>query len=409
MLVRLARSLCGGHRLRQDSTRIDDEKLLSTVRRQARRLGMRAAPAVAWCQRVSVPLMVGILKPVILLPTSLSRIGVLMLCAVFALLAGAPALVDIWAQPLPAWRIVGVSESRNHCCSISEETMSALKKALVLVAAAAAVAVLQLPAAAQKPKLVYAKDGSGVFGYKHTPVQPWSGYHVHDPDRPAPERVEPGQPGREEQPGTAPSDALVLFGGSDLSQWQPTKWKVEDGCLVATEGPLDTKEEFGSCQLHLEWQAPVERADHMMNRGNNGVMLLGAIEVQIFESHGTKIYPDGQAAAIYAQTPPLVNACRKPGEWQTYDIVFLAPKFDDAGKLLEPARLTMFHNGLLVHHNQEIYGNSPHAQLASYKPVKAKAPLCFGAHHCPVRFRNIWIRPLEHGQRQATIRSAESE
>ena len=259
------------------------------------------------------------------------------------------------------------------------------------------VSVLSVPVIshAQKHKLVHAKDGSGVFGYKDTPIQPWSGYHVHDPDRPAPPKVDPGDPGTQKTPGTAPSDAIVLFDGKNLDQWQQSEWKLEDECLVATNGPLATKEEFGSCQLHLEWQPPVEETESIMNLGNNGVMLMGMIEVQIFDSYRAKIYPDGQAAAIYAQTPPLVNACRKPGEWQTYDIVFFAPKFDDAGKLLQPARLTMFHNGLLVHHNQEIYGHTPHSRLAGYDGVPSKGPLSFGAHHCPVRFRNIWLRRLD--------------
>lgn len=270
-------------------------------------------------------------------------------------------------------------------------------KILTIVSWSVVVAALAMaePVRAQRHELVYAQDGSGVFGYKDTPIQPWSGYHVHDPDRPAPKRVEPGRPGTQDRPGTAPSDAIVLFDGHDLSQWRPTQWKVEDGCLVATEGPLVTKKSFGSCQLHLEWRPPVEPTENVMNRGNNGVMLLGKIEVQIFESYGTKIYPDGQAAAIYAQTPPRVNACRPPSQWQTYDIVFFAPRFDDAGKLVQPARITMFHNGLLVHHNQEIYGDSPHAGLASYEGVPPRGPLAFGAHRCPVRFRNIWIRPLE--------------
>jgi len=116
--------------------------------------------------------------------------------------------------------------------------------------------------------------------------------------------------------------------------------------------------------------------------------------VQIFDSYGTKIYPDGQAAAIYAQTPPLVNASRPPGQWQTYDIVFTAPRFDDAGQVTAPARITMFHNGVLVHNNQEIYGHTPHLGMASYDGIKPKGPIAFGAHHCPVRFRNIWVRPL---------------
>lgn len=249
--------------------------------------------------------------------------------------------------------------------------------------------------AAHKPKnLVEAKDGSGIVGYKHTPVQPWSGYHVHDPDRPAPKIIDPGQPGVGPQAGLAPSDALVLFDGKDLSQWQPSAWKMEGGCLVATEGPLATLQEFGDCQLHLEFQEPLEPTESMMNQGNNGVMLMGKIEVQIFDSYSVKIYPDGQAAAVYAQTPPLVNACRKPGEWQSYDILFQAPKFDATGQLTSPARLTLLHNGVLVHWNQEIYGHTPHQGLASYAGLREKGPISFGAHRCPVKFRNIWIRPL---------------
>jgi hypothetical protein len=264
----------------------------------------------------------------------------------------------------------------------------------VLLVLAAAVLFMSTQLQAQKHELVHAKDGSGVFGYKDTPVQPWSGYHVHDPDRPAPPKVTPAAAGTCEGQATAPSDAVVLFDGTDLSKWEPNKWKVEDGCLVATEGPMRTTEEFGDCQLHLEWAVPTEPAESVWNRGNNGVFFLGDIEVQIFESYTTKIYPDGQAAAVYAQTPPLVNACRKPGEWEVYDIVFQAPKFDDAGKLATPARITMLHNGVLVHTNQEIYGNTPHGGLASYDQIPATGPLAFGAHGCPVRFRNIWIRPL---------------
>jgi hypothetical protein len=209
--------------------------------------------------------------------------------------------------------------------------------------------------------------------------------------------VTPGEPGTQAEAGTAPSDAVVLFGGTDLSAWEPSAWKVEDGELVAVEGRLTTKEPFGDCQLHLEWLVPEEPAAQDTNRGNNGVMLLGAIEVQIFDSYQytTKIYADGQAAAIYGQTPPAVNASRAPGRWQTYDIVFLAPRVDAEGKLAEPARLTVLHNGVLVHHDQEVYGNTPHARLAAYpeKPP-TEGPIVLGAHHCPVRFRNIWVRRL---------------
>jgi hypothetical protein len=256
------------------------------------------------------------------------------------------------------------------------------------------IVALTSSAFAQAHKVVYAKDGSGVFGNKDTPIQPWSGYHVHDPDRPAPKKVDPGAPASD-RPNQPPSDAIVLFDGKDLSAWQATQWKVEEGCLVATQGPMATKQEFGSCQLHVEWLVPLEQPESVWNHGNNGVFLGGSIEVQIFDSYRTKIYPDGQAAAIYAQTPPLVNACRKPGQWEVYDIVYRAPKFGKDRKLESPARITMFHNGVLVHWDQEVYGGSPHAGVASYDSVKARAPIAFGAHGCPVRFRNLWIRPLD--------------
>jgi hypothetical protein len=248
-----------------------------------------------------------------------------------------------------------------------------------------AMVLLPLFVAAQKHALINARDGSGIFGYKDTPVQPWSGYHVHDPDRPAPKRVEVEE-------GRPPSDAIVLFDGRDLSRWLPSDWKLGDGWMEAVTTSLTTREEFGDCQLHLEWQAPDPPLGDLMNRGNNGVGFFGGVEIQIFDFYDVKIYPDGQAAAVYAQTPPLVNACRRPGEWQTYDIVMLAPVIQ-AGGSLKPARVTMFHNGVLVHHNQEIYGASVHAGLP--KPLAAGAgPISLLAHHNPVRFRNIWVRRL---------------
>jgi hypothetical protein len=243
-------------------------------------------------------------------------------------------------------------------------------------------------------KLVKAKDGSGIIGYKDTPVLPWCGYRVHDPDRPAPPKVTPGQPSTHDKVGTAPPDAIVLFRGKDLSQWERSDWKTEDGELIAISGNLTTKEPFGDCQLHIEWMAPDPPRGSIWDRGNNGVMLMGLFEIQIYESYAAKIYPDGQAAAVYGQTPPMVNACRKPGQWQTFDIIFFAPRFE-AGKLKEPARVTVLHNGLLVHHNQEIYGPTGHRILPKYdKPIPKKLPLSLSAHNNPVRFRNIWLRPL---------------
>ncbi len=252
-----------------------------------------------------------------------------------------------------------------------------------------------LSAAAQKYKLHYAKDGSGVFGYKETPIQPWSEWHVHDPDRPAPKKIDPGCPGSCEQAGPAPSDAVVLFDGIDLSQWHDSEWKVENGVALAIGPPLVSKQEFGSCQLHVEWQTPDPPVGREMDRGNNGVVLMGEFEVQIFDSYNTKIYPDGQAASIYGQTPPAVNACRAPGKWQSFDIVFFAPRFDGE-KVVRPARMTVFHNGILVHHNQEIYGETLHVRLPAYKVGKERGPLVLASHSNPVRFRNIWLRPLEH-------------
>ncbi len=237
-------------------------------------------------------------------------------------------------------------------------------------------------------KLVEAKDGSGVVGYKDTPVLPWCGYHVHDPDRPVPRRVEPGRR------GDAPSDAIVLFDGSDLSKWTDSDWKIEDGKLVAVTGRLTTKETFGDCQLHLEWQAPNPPVGKDWDRGNNGVLLMGLFEIQVFDTYTLQLYPDGQAASVYGQTPPLVNVCRPPGRWQSYDIMFFAPVFQD-GKLEKPAHVTILHNGVLVHHNQPIYGPTGHRIKPAYrKPIPSELPLSLSAHNNPVRFRNIWIRPL---------------
>jgi hypothetical protein len=226
-------------------------------------------------------------------------------------------------------------------------------------------------------KLVRAKDGSGIVGYKDTPILPWCGYHVHDPDRPAPPKVTPGPTIL----SGAPSDAIVLFDGTDLSQWKPSDWKIENGELIAVSGRLTTKQAFGDCQLHLEWQAPEPPQGRMFDRGNSGVMLMGLFEIQIFDSWTEKLYPDGQAASVYGQTPPTVNACRRPGRWQSFDILFVAPVFKD-GKIEKPAHVTVLHNGVLVHHNQQI------------KPIPEKLPLSLSAHNNPVRFRNIWLRPL---------------
>lgn len=259
-----------------------------------------------------------------------------------------------------------------------------------------------LPLAAQKlapnpgepypPKRgqVFAEDGSGVFGYKDTPIQPWSGYHVHDPDRPAPPWVEPAS-----EPGGPPSDAVILFDGTDLAAWDNDAWKVENGYVEATEGHLVTKEEFGDIQLHVEWRVPDPPEGETMNRGNSGVNLMGIFEIQIHDTYSIPLAADSRAGAIYGQTPPMATAVRKPGEWQTYDIVFLAPRFE-GDELRAPPRLTVFHNGVLIHHNQEIYGQTAHRRIARpLEPGRETGPILLGAHRNPVRFRNIWLRKLE--------------
>lgn len=239
-------------------------------------------------------------------------------------------------------------------------------------------------------ELVFARDGSGVYGYTNTPVLPWCGFHVHDPDRPAPRRINPGPAAA---PAPVPSDAIVLFDGSDVSRWQTPVWPVTDGCIMAGEGAFATRGSFTNFQLHLEWMTPKNFEGPWYNRGNNGVLLHGLYEIQIFDSFNEKLYPDGQAAAIYGQTPPLVNVTRPPGEWQSFDIVFTAPVFE-GGKLKQPARVTMLHNGVLVHLNEEVYGATGHKIQPAYKSNVISGPIILGGHGCPVRFRNIWVRPM---------------
>ena len=238
------------------------------------------------------------------------------------------------------------------------------------------------------------------LGYSDTPMLPGDKWHVHDGDRPQPRAVAPGAPSTQEQAGTAPADAIVLFDGKDLSKWKSgnadAKWAVENGyfVIVPKTGELQTREEFGDCQLHIEFSAPTPPKGDGQGRGNSGVFLMGRYEFQVLDSYENPTYPDGQAASIYAQYPPLVNASRKPGEWQAYDIIFTAPRFKD-GKLETPAYITAFHNGVLVHNHVALMGGATHRQLAKYTPHGDKGPLKLQDHGDPVRFRNIWIRPLK--------------
>lgn len=237
-------------------------------------------------------------------------------------------------------------------------------------------------------------------GYTDTPQLPGQEWRVHDADRPRPRVIEPAPAST---PAAPPSDAIQLFGGedADLSAWAgagdgDAKWRIDAGAMVVNgTGDIETREHFGDCQLHVEWATPKEIAGEGQGRGNSGVFLMGRYEVQVLDSHDNPTYADGQAAALYGQYPPLVNVSRAPGEWQTYDIVFKAPRFDDEGKLVSPARVTLFHNGVLVHHDRELLGATSHRTLPSYHPHPPTGPIKLQDHGNPVRFRNVWIRPLD--------------
>jgi len=227
------------------------------------------------------------------------------------------------------------------------------------------------------------------------PEQQWA---IHDMNRPLPPVVDPGPA---DPPLKPPSDATILFDGKDLSQWsdskgEPTKWKVENGYLevVAKAGSIRTKKELGDCQLHIEWATPSVVVGEGQARGNSGVFLMDTYEIQVLDSYNNKTYADGSAAALYGQYPPLVNACRPPGEWQTYDIIFHRPHFDQDGNVTKPARMTVLHNGVLVHDNVELTGPTAHKARPPYKAHPDKLPLSLQDHGNPVRYRNIWIREL---------------
>ncbi len=231
------------------------------------------------------------------------------------------------------------------------------------------------------------------------PLIPGSSYRVNDPDRPQPRIVSPGAESSPDSPGGAPSDAVVLFDGSSLSNWAgadgEARWKVENGYMevAAGTGSIRTREHFGDCQLHLEWAAPAEVKGDSQGRGNSGVFLMGIYEIQVLDCYDNPTYADGAAAAIYGLCPPLVNACRKPGEWQTFDIVWLGPRFEGSA-VARPARVTVFHNGVLVHHDRELSGQTANRRVVPYEPHPEVGPLELQDHNDPVRYRNIWYRPL---------------
>lgn len=214
--------------------------------------------------------------------------------------------------------------------------------------------------------------------------------------QPEPKVVTPGKTNAD-----APSDAIVLFDGTNLNNFtkddgSAAKWKIEDKTMtvVRGSGAIKTKQKFGDCQLHIEWRSPAEVKGEGQGRGNSGIFLMGKYELQVLDSYNNRTYSNGQAASIYKQLPPLVNASRKPGEWQTYDVIFIAPKFNADSTVKSQARITVFHNGVLVQNNAAIWGATQYIGIASYLKHADKEPITLQDHGDAVSFRNIWIREL---------------
>lgn len=203
---------------------------------------------------------------------------------------------------------------------------------------------------------------------------------------PEPPVVDPGDA------TTAPSDAVVLFDGTDMSAFEGGNWKVENGYAEVRGGGVKTKQAFGSCQLHIEFATPEEVKGNGQGRGNSGVYLMERYEIQVLDSYENPTYFDGQCGAIYKQQPPAVNASRKPGEWQSYDIIFDAPTFDEEGKLTKPGYVTVLHNGIVIHHHFEIQGGTFYNQPPHYTAHPEKLPIHIQDHGDPVRIRNVWVR-----------------
>ena len=267
----------------------------------------------------------------------------------------------------------------------------------------------------REPGAVERRYRTAPLGYDTTPVLPVQPWKVHDIARPRPRVVEPGTFSTPSQPGKPPSDAIVLFDGNDLDSWMnerrerrprgeapapvmqvPAEWTVQDGYfeIKPGTGALVSKETFGDVQFHIEFMTPTEFEGDSQWRANSGVIFMKRYEIQVRDSNNNPTYADGQAASIYGQWPPLVNASRKPGEWQSYDIVFESPRFED-GQVAKPAFVTLFHNGVLVHNRKEVIGRMAHQIVGTYEPHDAEDSLMLQDHAVKVRYRNVWLRKLK--------------
>jgi hypothetical protein len=242
-----------------------------------------------------------------------------------------------------------------------------------------------------------ASSGPVFYGDAPDAHHPWA---VHDGNRPQPKIITPGTFSSPEQPGKPPSDAIVLFDGTDLSHWEgddgkPTKWIVHEGAMecVPKSGYIRTKESFGDCQLHVEWAAPTKVEGESQGRGNSGVFLMGLVEIQVLDNYNNPTYADGAAASVYGVNPPMANALRPPGQFQVYDIVFRRPIYK-SGQAIDPGHVTVFQNGVLVQDHTMLEGPTGHMTRARPGPFPDKGPLKLQDHGNPVRYRNVWYRPL---------------
>jgi len=240
-------------------------------------------------------------------------------------------------------------------------------------------------------------------GFSDTPYFPNGKWRVHDSGRPRSTVITPGSASSQDKPGRPPSDAVILFDGKDLSKWQTRsngkfvtpKWDVENGYMevVPKSGSIESKEKFGDCQIHVEWASPTKIEGNGQGRGNSGVLIMGRYEIQVLDSYNNPSYSDGQAGAMYGQYPPLVNAVRETGDWNIYDIIFEAPKFEKM-VLVKPAYVTVILNGVVLHHRQAFIGGVAWKRVGKYSPHDAIGPIQLQDHSNPVRYRNIWVRPL---------------
>ena len=250
------------------------------------------------------------------------------------------------------------------------------------------------PVAAPKPKEIVI---DGVAGFQDTPMQPDGLWHVHDPARPQPTVVTPGTFSAK---ATPPSDAIVLFDGNDLSQWRDKKtggaalWTVADGVAISAKGDIVTTNKFGDIQLHLEFREPTPPKESGQGTGNSGIYFMGLYEIQILDCYKNKTYADGATGGLYGQHPALANACRPPGEWQTYDCIFTAPRFGADGAVVSPACLTATLNGVVVQNHQAFRGATNWRSPGKYAAHAAELPLLLQYHSNPVAFRNLWVRPV---------------